>query len=47
MDTPNAEVDALVRREYRHGSVTELESDTIPPGLDEDVIRLISSKKTA
>ena len=45
MDTPNAEVDALVRREYRHGFVTELESDTVPPGLDEDVVRLISRKK--
>ena len=45
MDTPNAEVDALVRREYRHGFVTDLESDTVPPGLDEDVVRLISRKK--
>ena len=45
MATPNAEVDALVRREYQHGFVTDLESDTVPPGLDEDVIRLISRKK--
>ena len=45
MDTPNAEVDALVRREYQHGFVTDLESDTVPPGLDEDVVRLISRKK--
>ena len=45
MATPNAEVEALVRREYQHGFVTDLESDTVPPGLDEDVIRLISSKK--
>ena len=45
MATSNAEVDALVRREYRHGFVTDLESDTVPPGLDEDVIRLISRKK--
>ena len=45
METPNAEVEALVRREYQHGFVTDLESDTVPPGLDEDVIRLISSKK--
>ena len=45
MEIPNAEVDALVRREYRHGFVTDLESDTVPPGLDEDVIRLISRKK--
>ena len=45
MATSNAEVDALVRREYQHGFVTDLESDTVPPGLDEDVIRLISRKK--
>ena len=45
MDNPNAGVDALVRREYEHGFVTDLESDTVPPGLDEDVVRLISRKK--
>ena len=45
METPNAEVGALVRREYQHGFVTDLESDTVAPGLDEDVIRLISRKK--
>ena len=45
METPNAEVDALIRREYQHGFVTDLESDTVPPGLDEDVVRLISRKK--
>ena len=45
MDTPNTEIDALVRREYQHGFVTDLESDTVPPGLDEDVVRLISRKK--
>ena len=45
MPAMNAEVDALVRREYQHGFVTDLESDTVPPGLDEDVVRLISRKK--
>ena len=35
----------LVGRKYRHGFVTDIESDTVPPGLDEDVIRLISRKK--
>ena len=45
MENPNAEVDALVRREYQHGFITDLESDTVPPGLDEDVVRLISRKK--
>ena len=45
MPSANAEVDSLVRREYQHGFVTDLESDTVPPGLDEDVIRFISRKK--
>jgi Fe-S cluster assembly protein SufB len=38
-------LEALVGQKYRHGFVTEIESDTVPPGLDEDVIRLISRKK--
>ncbi len=35
----------LVNQPYRHGFVTEIESDVAPKGLDEDTIRLISSKK--
>src|SRR3954454_11438232 len=35
----------LVSRGYEHGFVTDIESDTVPPGLDEDVVRLISRKK--
>lgn len=35
----------LIDKDYAHGFVTDIESDTIPPGLNEDVIRLISSKK--
>ena len=35
----------LKRREYSAGFITDIESDTIPPGLSEDVIRLISAKK--
>jgi Fe-S cluster assembly protein SufB len=38
-------IETLVNREYQHGWVTDIESDTVPPGLSEDVIRLISSKK--
>lgn len=30
---------------YQHGFVTDIESDALPPGLDEDVIRAISRKK--
>jgi Fe-S cluster assembly protein SufB len=38
-------LEALMAQKYRHGFVTDIESDTVPPGLDEDVIRLISRKK--
>ncbi len=38
-------LEELVARQYKHGFVTEIESDTVPPGLDEDTVRLISRKK--
>jgi Fe-S cluster assembly protein SufB len=39
-------VESLVNREYQYGFVTDIESEVIPRGLSEDVIRLISAKKT-
>jgi Fe-S cluster assembly protein SufB len=42
MSTP---IEDLTRREYSAGFVTDIESDTVPPGLNEDVIRLISARK--
>jgi Fe-S cluster assembly protein SufB len=41
----DATLEAVIGQKYRHGFVTDIESDTVPPGLDEDVIRLISRKK--
>jgi Fe-S cluster assembly protein SufB len=38
-------IDALIGKSYRHGFVTDIDSDTLPPGLDEDVVRFISRKK--
>jgi Fe-S cluster assembly protein SufB len=38
-------IEALTGREYRYGFVSPVEADMLPPGLDEDVIRLISAKK--
>lgn len=38
-------LEALVGQKYRHGFITDIEADTVPPGLNEDVIRLISRKK--
>jgi Fe-S cluster assembly protein SufB len=41
----SGEIQDITEREYEYGWVTDIESDTVPPGLDESVIRLISSKK--
>ncbi len=40
-----ASVASLANQPYKYGFVTDIESDTIPAGLSEDVIRLISKKK--
>jgi Fe-S cluster assembly protein SufB len=45
MNTTTSTVAELANREYRYGFVTEIETDSIPPGLSEDIIRLISTKK--
>ncbi|HET7676091.1 MAG TPA: Fe-S cluster assembly protein SufB [Gammaproteobacteria bacterium] len=45
MATKPQDVENLVRREYQHGFVTDIEADTVPPGLNENVIRLISERK--
>jgi len=41
----NAILEEVTQREYKYGFVTDIEADTIPPGLSEDVVRLISAKK--
>ena len=41
----NKELKQLVKREYKEGFVTDIESDTFEPGLNEDVVRRISAKK--
>ncbi len=45
MASGQQDVEQLVARKYKHGFVTDIESDTVPPGLDESVIRAISLKK--
>ena len=39
------EIADLASREYQHGFVTDIEADSAPPGLNEDIVRLISAKK--
>ena len=43
--TKNKEIRELAKKEYKYGFVTDIDSETLPPGLDEDVIRFISAKK--
>ena len=38
-------IDSNLEKDYEYGFVTDIESETIPPGLDENVIRTISKKK--
>ena len=38
-------LEQALQRPYQHGFVTDVESDSLPPGLDEDTIRAISRKK--
>ena len=38
-------LERVTQSEYKYGFYTDIESDTIPVGLSEDVVRLISSKK--
>src|SRR5580765_1200014 len=38
-------IEAQVQQPYKYGFVTDIESDVVPPGLNEDVVRLISAKK--
>lgn len=41
----NKLINEVVNQQYPYGFVTQIDSDTIPPGLDEDIVRLISAKK--
>ena len=41
----SSSIESLVNKEYAYGFVSDIESDTIAAGLNEDVVRLISVKK--
>jgi len=45
MAQANQELHELAKKEYEHGFVTDIESDTLPPGLDEGTVRAISERK--
>ncbi|MDH4070951.1 MAG: Fe-S cluster assembly protein SufB [Ignavibacteria bacterium] len=45
MATENQTIEELAGKEYKYGFITDIESDTAPRGLNEDIIRFISAKK--
>jgi Fe-S cluster assembly protein SufB len=45
MSTSTQTIEQLAGREYKYGFVTEVEQDSAPRGLSEDIVRLISAKK--
>jgi len=46
MQLTTHKIKELVEAEYKYGFVTDIESDTIPRGLSEDLVRMISAKKS-
>jgi len=45
MSTSTSTIQELANKEYQYGFVTDIESESIPRGLSEDVVRMISAKK--
>ncbi len=45
MSSTNREISELIQQKYDAGFVTDIEADTVAPGLNEDIIRTISAKK--
>src|SRR5215813_819693 len=45
MSTATETIEGLVQQEYKYGFYTDVETESAPPGLNEDIIRLISTKK--
>ena len=45
MTTAARTIEELANQEYQYGFVTEVEAETLPKGLNEEVVRLISEKK--
>ena len=45
MSDSGKSVNELIKNEYKHGFVTDIESDTFAPGLNEDTVRKISARK--
>ena len=45
MSTNTENFEKLVKKDYEHGFVTDIDADTIPPGLSEEIITFIHNKR--
>jgi Fe-S cluster assembly protein SufB len=45
MSSAANEIQAFTQQDYKYGFITDIETDSVPPGLNEEIIRLISAKK--
>ncbi len=45
MSTATETIEGLVKQEYKYGFVTDIETESAPPGLTEDTVRFISARK--
>src|SRR6056300_1702313 len=45
MATESENLESLVNRRYEHGFITDIATDSFPPGLDENIVRAISARK--
>ena len=45
MTEEKKQLEKFANQEYKYGFVTDIEADTIPKGLNEDIIRILSEKK--
>jgi len=45
MTTATSTIEQFANQQYKYGFVTDIEEDRVPPGLNEDIIRIISAKK--
>ena len=45
MASSKQDIETLIRRDYRAGFVTDVEQESLPPGLNEDIVRALSAKK--
>ena len=47
MSTATETIERLVRQEYKYGFYTDVETESAPPGLNEDIIRLSRQERTS